>query len=546
MARVLYFTVLATWLVGCAARPPRPPAAPVVAAAPALRAAPAAPGDVKAKAGSGWAWVGWKAAAGVTSYTVFRSESAKGPWRLRAVTKGLSYTDRRVRNGTTYFYSARSLAEGRRSAFSRMARATPRAPAAPAYKGPPPAAPYGLSGGLTPKGAVGLLWVDAATTETGYRVMRRGLADTKFATVAKLPRNFGAYNDSSAGGGQSWVYRVYAVAGTTVSGYSNAFTVSVPLAAPQKLVAHALSESTVRLSWVPSKGHTGYKVERRRGNGPFQLAAVLPASARAYDNRRLRPRQKYTYRIRATGKEGDSPVSNESAAVTRPMPVLGSTIKLAGGCYRMGAARGGSDARAHHVCLKPFAIDVFEVTNAQYLTCLRAGACTAPAEYSAPRRPNYFMAASTAAFPVVNVSWAQADAYCRYKGKRLPTEAEWEYAARGGARGAAREAAAPDCRLANIDDGASCRGSLLRVAAYPPNDAGAYDMVGNAWEWTADYYDEGYYAKSPVTEPTGPGYGEHRVRRGGSFTSAPVTARPDNRAFAYADANATTGFRCAK
>lgn len=98
--------------------------------------------------------------------------------------------------------------------------------------------------------------------------------------------------------------------------------------------------------------------------------------------------------------------------------------------------------------------------------------------------------------------------------------------------------AAPlDCCMANVRGGEACMAGAVHVASYLPNDIGAYDMIGNVWEWTADYYDEQYYRESPVTSPTGPATGQRHVRRGGAWTSDGRAARPDNRAVQ------TTGFR---
>jgi serine/threonine-protein kinase len=197
----------------------------------------------------------------------------------------------------------------------------------------------------------------------------------------------------------------------------------------------------------------------------------------------------------------------------------------------------------HTVELKAYRIDKYEVTNSQYAVCVAKGGCTDPlisinAYYNKPAYSNY---------PVVGVDWKQANAYCAWAGKRLPSEAEWEKAARGSAdtRMYPWGDRVPDCTLANFG---TCKKEIAAVGSYPAgvSPSGTMDMAGNVWEWVNDWYREDYYTDSPASNPTGPTTGTRRVLRGGSwdFDQGPLRV-------AYRDSSPefnryhNIGFRCA-
>jgi formylglycine-generating enzyme required for sulfatase activity len=180
-----------------------------------------------------------------------------------------------------------------------------------------------------------------------------------------------------------------------------------------------------------------------------------------------------------------------------------------------------SERPAHRVFVSPFYIARTLVTNSQYRSFVLETGYAAPymddprAEWANWDRDSKNFPAGRETHPVVLTSWIDASAYCEWAGTRLATEAEWEKAARGRLDGKLFPWGDEEIshELANYDN----QDGTTPVGVYPPNGYGLYDMVGNAWEWVADYYDPKYYSRSPMRDPRGPEQGSSRVLRGGSW-----------------------------
>ena len=202
----------------------------------------------------------------------------------------------------------------------------------------------------------------------------------------------------------------------------------------------------------------------------------------------------------------------------------------------------------HTVSLDAFWIDKTEVTNGMYAVCVEAGACQLPRSERSNTRDPYYGIGQFEDYPVVHVSWNDASAYCAWVGGRLPTEAEWEKAARGTD---GRQFPWGDADPRGIQGLLNFQGQdTTAVGSYPDGASryGALDMAGNVSEWVADWFSPAYYNNPPASNPLGPESGEYRVWRGGSWANTSV-----ERVFTYSrtgnlptDSSGGIGFRCAR
>jgi formylglycine-generating enzyme required for sulfatase activity len=270
----------------------------------------------------------------------------------------------------------------------------------------------------------------------------------------------------------------------------------------------------------------------------------------------------YPITVTAYNDLGDTETAHTTAYVGT---TSGEMVTIPAGEFQMGCDDtnpneycNSDEQPLHTVYLDAYAIDKYEVTNAQYAEFLNAegnqeegGYTWLDADDSDVRIHEsggvWQVDAGYEDHPVTEVTWYGARAYCEWQGKRLPTEAEWEKAARGASdtRMYPWGNEDPDCSRLNYD---YCVGDTAPVGSYPSGASpyGALDMAGNVWEWVNDWYDSNYYDVSPHNNPPGPDRGNSRVLRGGGWYNIWPGVRVALRLYYYPfSSDDGLGFRCA-
>ena len=221
-------------------------------------------------------------------------------------------------------------------------------------------------------------------------------------------------------------------------------------------------------------------------------------------------------------------------------------VLIPAGEFAMGSDLGQDDEQpVHHVSLKAFYLDVYEVTVSHFAAFLHSQKADPPFKWKEALTGNQDNK------PVIGVNWFDARDYCLWVGKRLPTEAEWEMAARGTEGRTYPWGSIPPTK-AHANAGQTLwqgYDTLSNVGRYElgKTPEGAYDLAGNLWEWVADWYDPVYYQFTPRDNPTGPTRGPLRALRGGAWNNDAKSIRSANRAAYAPDARRNdVGFRCAK
>jgi len=223
-------------------------------------------------------------------------------------------------------------------------------------------------------------------------------------------------------------------------------------------------------------------------------------------------------------------------------------VYVPAGNFSMGSNNGAEDEQpVHTITLDAYWIDRTEVTNGMYALCVQAGDCQPPPYSDSYTRSSYYGNSHYADYPVIYVDWNNAGAYCGWAGRRLPTEAEWEKAARGtDGRTYPWGYGSPNSSRLNYNENV---GDTTAVGKYPSGASpyGALDMAGNVWEWVADWYDAGYYEGSPASNPQGLPLGSNRVLRGGSLNNDEDGVRSAFRQWINPSVNVNSfGFRCVR
>ncbi len=439
-------------------------------------------------------------------FSIERKEEAAGTWsEIGTVSANVTtYPDTGLEDGTTYYYRVRAYKGTQYSGYSNEANDTIEL-----------AAPTDLNATAVSSSQVDLSWTDNSSSEDGFSIERKEGAAGTWAEIATVGADVTTYQDTGLEAETTYYYRIRAYKGTQYSDYSNEASDTTELAAPTDLDATVVWEDQIDLSWTDnSSNEEGFKIERKEGAaGTWAEIDTVGADVTTYQDTGLEDGTTYYYRVRAYKDTQYSDYSNEVNATTISEI---EWVKILAGNFEMGDNFNEGDADelpVHTVYLDTYYISKYEVTFEQYDKFCEATGRSKPSDYYWGRGDR----------PVIDVSWDDAKAFCDWlsgitgQNIHLPTEAQWEKAARGtDQRRYPWGNGSPNSSLANYSNNV---GKTMPVGSYPSGRSlyGIHDMAGNVWEWCFDWYDANYYSISPTNNPQGPLSGSDKVARGGGW-----------------------------
>jgi len=449
-----------------------------------------------------------------TGYKIERKTGSSGTYaQIGTVAANVTtFNDTTLSASTLYYYRVRATNNVGDSGYGNEANAVT------------PANSYSITGRISSGGSV-LAGVTVTLSGNGSA-----------ATTSDSSGNF-SFNGVRAGsytltpGMAGYVFTPATLAATITGANLSAMnflaTASTVPEAPSGLGATAAPINRINLVWVDNANNeTGYSVERKTGSsGTYAPIGTVAANVTTYSDSSLSASTTYYYRVRATNGVGNSGYTAEASAATYELATLvtPALVKVTGGSFTMGDTYGEGNSNelpTHLVTVGDFYIGAYEVTQGEWRAVMGSN-------------PSYFSACG-ADCPVEQVSWNDIQIFIttlnQLSGKsyRLPTEAEWEYAARSGGQSQKFSGGSDINTTAWYSVNAA--NATHPVGLKLGNGLGSFDMSGNVWEWVSDWY--GPYSSSAQTNPTGPLSGLNRVIRGGGWSSADaLSVRTTSRLF---------------
>jgi formylglycine-generating enzyme required for sulfatase activity len=417
--------------------------------------------------------------------------------------------------------------------------------------------PYNIIINNPSLGTAEMSWQFDETGYDGFKILREndefefeeiGYTEAKHFTDTDLPFN------------RSVGYRVVAI----LQGYESDHvqeSIYSEFTSPDYLHINATSASTLNLSWDDDYvGEEGFKLDMKIDNGSWQDEyMVLSENTTSHTLTGLDlTDHSYSFRIYAYLDD------YETNSIYNWINIYTETVNVTGGTFNMGCNTGGASCNSdelpvHQVTLSSFDIGKYEVTNQQFASYLNNVDCSSNGFLDGDKLINiqssncniehngteFLPVESYEDHPVIYTTWEGANGYAEWAGGRLPTEAEWEYAARGGANSNGFDYSGSSF-LNDVGWWEGNASDTYPVGEKEPNELGIYDMSGNAYEWVNDWYDNNYYENSPDDNPTGPYTWSLKVLRGGDVSYSEEYCTVYKRYPSFTDFQGFYGFRVAK